>query len=76
MHIFVYLLLITALALPAESQVKIDPKLDWRVVGGSDAPAGAFPFIVSLWGFTGSHSCGGSIINAGWVLTAAHCVTG
>ncbi|KAB0793865.1 hypothetical protein PPYR_13485 [Photinus pyralis] len=48
---------------------------DWKIVGGSDAPEGAYPYQVSLRSF-GSHNCGGSIIDATTVMTAAHCVTG
>ncbi|KYN09224.1 Trypsin-1 [Trachymyrmex cornetzi] len=43
-----------------------------QVVGGEEAPAGYYPFIVSLQMF-GSHFCAGSIINEKWVVTAAHC---
>ncbi|XP_072743937.1 transmembrane protease serine 9-like [Anoplolepis gracilipes] len=46
-----------------------------RIVGGKDAPVGKFPYQVSLR-FDNSHMCGGSIINANNVLTAAHCVEG
>ena len=50
-----------------------------RIVGGIEAQSGEFPWQVS-WqrkGFnTYSHSCGGSIINENWVLTAAHCCAG
>ena len=43
------------------------------IVGGEAAAAGDFPYIVSLQ--SGSHFCGGSLLNANTVLTAAHCST-
>ncbi|EFA01277.2 serine protease P40 [Tribolium castaneum] len=44
-----------------------------RIVNGTDAKEGEFPYIVSLRLF-GNHNCAGSILNARTVLTAAHCV--
>jgi secreted trypsin-like serine protease len=43
------------------------------IVGGTDADIAAFPHQVSLQ-IDGSHFCGGSVLDANWVLTAQHCV--
>lgn len=43
-----------------------------NIVGGEAAAAGDFPFIVSLQ-VSGSHFCGGSLLNANTVVTAGHC---
>nr|DAA64586.1 TPA_exp: chymotrypsin 11 [Locusta migratoria] len=47
-----------------------------RIVGGSDATLGQFPYQVSLQWVQlglGSHMCGGSVISATAVVTAGHC---
>jgi trypsin len=47
-----------------------------RIVGGSNAALGQFPYQVSLRTAANFHFCGGSIINNRWVLSAAHCTIG
>ena len=45
-----------------------------EIVGGTATTIGANPWQVSLQSSTGSHFCGGSILNENWILTAQHCV--
>ncbi|XP_076763344.1 trypsin-like [Xylocopa sonorina] len=69
--------LLTAVAATQPYQGFSLPRLDGRIVGGSEAEQGKYPWQVSLqWGLISSfsHFCGGSILNSKWVVTAGHCV--
>ena len=53
--------------------------LGGRIVGGTDAQKGEFPWQISYqidFGFLFFHSCGGSILNSNKIVTAAHCCDG
>ncbi|KFB35915.1 AGAP006087-PA-like protein [Anopheles sinensis] len=60
-----------------------DESPDGRIIGGRNARTGDAPFLVSLrnmaherrYGFGSGLFCGGSLISAQLVLTAAHCLT-
>ncbi len=46
-----------------------------RIIGGEQAPAGEWPYMVALTKRGESDAnCGGSLLNGRYVLTAAHCV--
>ncbi|KAF5010852.1 hypothetical protein FDECE_3025 [Fusarium decemcellulare] len=62
---------ISALVAPMVAALPQAPTVN-QIVGGEAASSGDFPFIVSL-SQSGSHFCGGTLINANTVLTAAHC---
>ena len=48
-----------------------DNQVDEFIVGGKEAKPGEFPWHVEV---RGEDSCGGTLINKDWVLTAGHCV--
>ncbi|XP_035993665.1 uncharacterized protein prss56 [Fundulus heteroclitus] len=46
-----------------------------RIVGGSAAPLGSWPWLVNLQ-LNGELMCGGVLVDSSWVVTAAHCFAG
>ncbi|XP_053370403.1 serine protease 27-like [Clarias gariepinus] len=48
------------------------PALNTKIVGGTDAAPGSWPWQVSFQ-TQGHHFCGGSLISQDWILSAAHC---
>lgn len=65
------LLAVSAAAIRPPCDVSVARKSN-KIVGGDAAEQLEFPYQVSFQDDLG-HYCGGSIIDAGWVLTAAHC---
>lgn len=45
------------------------------IVGGVPSRQGEWPWQVSVLNRYGSHSCGGTLIDEYWVVTAAHCIS-
>lgn len=65
------------ISLGEQSALWEKPPLVEKIVGGTNATIEDFPWQISLrinTGATLSHTCGGSVLNEEWVLTAAHCV--
>jgi len=57
----------------------ISGSADLQIVGGFEAYANEFPFLISLqmkYAYGYYHVCGGSIYNKRFIITAAHCVSG
>jgi trypsin len=67
------LLLLAACSTPAPTASE---ELDAQIVGGSQAAAHAYPFMITYGFAPQDHYCGGSLLSNQWVLTAAHCVYG
>lgn len=64
--------LVTEIWAQTASECGLAP-LNTRIVGGSDATPGSWPWQVSLH-LNNRHICGGTLLNNEWVMTAAHCI--
>lgn len=76
----VYLAVFTLYGSPAPAgAVPLGQDVGPAIVGGEEAPPGAYPWVAALVNArdpdaSSGQFCGGSLIHAQWVLTAAHCV--
>ncbi|XP_068103317.1 transmembrane protease serine 9-like [Hyperolius riggenbachi] len=51
------------------------PLVSSRIVGGTNAADGQWPWQIALY-YSGSFLCGGSLIAPQWIMSAAHCFQG
>ncbi|KAI8326512.1 trypsin-like serine protease [Martensiomyces pterosporus] len=66
--------LVLSLTSSTDALPRRDHHLAPRIMGGSTASKGAYPFIVYLHNNAEHTFCGGSILSSQWVVTAAHCI--
>ncbi|CAH2219359.1 enteropeptidase [Pelobates cultripes] len=60
---------------PPECGKRLLDTANSKIVGGTDALPGAWPWVVSLY-YNERQTCGASLVNEEWLVSAAHCVYG
>ncbi|XP_065260548.1 prostasin-like [Emys orbicularis] len=65
-------MLLLALPLQEGAEEGHDQLVSSRIIGGQDAQEGRWPWTVSVQ-VNSRHVCGGSLVSAQWVVSAAHC---
>jgi secreted trypsin-like serine protease len=72
-NILIILILISSTQAETKKTILNNIEIQPQIVNGSDARIEEFPFIVSVQNIVNEthsfHSCGGSILNAYWILT-------
>ncbi|KAM5281293.1 enteropeptidase [Ctenodactylus gundi] len=53
----------------------VSQEVNPKIVGGSDAKEGAWPWLVALY-YNDHLFCGASLVSSDWLVSAAHCVYG
>jgi len=71
MKVIILVLAFVAIAAASPFQRTFTKRFPERIVGGTEATRGEYPYIVQIR--RGSHYCGGFIANANFIVTAAHC---
>jgi len=79
MCLLMTLMIVVTTSLGCAATQNATPNINSRIIGGSDAPLGRYPFMASFqtaYSVPNNHHCGGTLISPILVLTAAHCITG
>lgn len=67
--------LISSIIVIACGEKKVASEVNPKIVGGSDAQAGSWPWLVALY-YGDQLLCGASLVSSEWLVSAAHCVYG